>query len=179
MKKIVFIFVFIFCVYGADSEAQLISAGRNLDVNQVKNEIEARLARGAGEAAIWNTGYDFFRNYPKNQDTAMAIHKAFLGAKASTTEQQKILLKAAVYWEKIHDYGIANVPVGIDNNTRDNIYYGSTAKQSTLAMRRPVGGPVPYYDSQGPPRNYERKPPYKGRPDNPYPGKYYSGIYPP
>ncbi len=157
--------------------------GQELDIATVRDELERRMTMNPrNEAALWNTGYDFFRNFPKNQDTANAIKEGFLRARADTPEQREILRKAAIYWEKIHDYGIGNVPVANDPNTRDMIYYGSTAKHSTLIMSRPGAKHRPHRDFRNfdwPGRTLEKRAPYKGRPDNPYPGKYYPGMYPP
>jgi hypothetical protein len=163
------------------------SAGQRLLAEQVRSELEVRLNRNPAPtdpATIWNTGYDFYRNFPRNQDTAQAIKDGFLGALRSqrNPERRRILLQAAIYWEKIHDYGIINVPVGQDPNTRSKIYYGDYSKFSTLAMtpggRRPAR-PSPGYGSDWPGRVLNRRQPYQGRADNPYPGGYYPGLYPP
>ncbi|UQZ88901.1 hypothetical protein C4J81_06705 [Deltaproteobacteria bacterium Smac51] len=160
-----------------------IPMGKDLTMAMVRDELERRMTRNPNnEAALWNTGYDFFRNFPKNQDTARAIKEGFLRARADTREQKQILTKAAIYWEKIHDYGITNVPVGNDPNTRDMTYYGSTAKLSTLPMLKSGDKHRPHRDFSNfdyPGRFLEKRHPYKGRADNPYPGKYYPGMYPP
>jgi len=156
--------------------------GQRLTSAMVRDELNRRLQLNPkNEASLWNTGYDFFRNFPKNQDTAQAIKDGFLGARRQNTDpqQRQILLKAAIYWEKIHDYGIQNVPVGIDNNTRDKTYYGDTSKFSTLGMRKSGSSHKAFNNYDWPGRNIGRRQPYKGRPDNPYPGKYYPGVYPP
>jgi hypothetical protein len=156
--------------------------GQRLSAAQVRNELENRLSLNPLDpAVIWNTGYDFFRNYPANQDTAQAIKNGFLGAMRRQTDpgRRRTLLQAAIYWEKIHDYGITNVPVGLDHSTRDNIYYGDYSKFSTLA---PVSGgrrPAGFTGSDWPGRMLNRRQPYQGRADNPYPGSYYPGLYPP
>ncbi len=157
--------------------------GNDLTWGMVRAELERRMEMNPqNDASLWNTGYDFFRNFPKNQDTANAIKEGFLRAAPNTPEQGAILRKAAIHWEKIHDYGIINVPVANDPNTRDMIYYGSTAKHSTLVMSRPGAKHRPHRDFRNfdwPGRYLEKREPYKGRPDNPYPGKYYPGVYPP
>jgi len=159
-------------------------AGLRLSSAQVRAELENRLSRNptpADPATIWNTGYDFFRNYPRNQDTAQAIKDAFLGVLRRQTDpdRRRVLLQAAIYWEKIHDYGITNVPVGLDPNTRSQIYYGDYSKFSTLAPvtsgRRPAGSS----SADWPGRVLNRRQPYQGHADNPYPGGYYPGLYPP
>lgn len=158
----------------------IMPRGQRLTSQMVRDELERRLARNpSNEAMIWNAGYDFFRNFPQNQDTATAIKNGFLRARTNDPAQRQILTKAAIYWEKIHDYGIANVPVAQDNSTRQKIYYGDTSKFTTLGKRQPgsVHKGFPNYDWPG--RNLTRRQPYKGRPDNPYPGKYYPGVYPP
>jgi hypothetical protein len=145
----------------------------------VKNELEWRLARDPSYATIWNTGYDIYRLHLRNQDTAITIHRGFMSVRGSTPEQNRALRQAAIYWQKVHDYGITNVPVGIDENNRDNIYYGSDPYLTTLAMRRPKGGPVPLRPGDRAPSTKKRRQPYVGRPSNPYPGPYYPGVYPP
>ena len=161
----------------------VIPSGQRLSAAQVRAELEDRLGRNsANTATIWNTGYDFYRNYPRNQDTALAIKEGFLGALRRQTDpaRRQVLLQAAIYWEKVHDYGVTNVPVGLDPNTRSNIYYGGYAKFSTLAPA-PAGRPPARSTGRGdwPGQSLSRRHPYKGRPDNPYPGPYYPGIYPP
>lgn len=179
-------------VGAARAEAQIaqtdansyIPAGKGLTSAMVRDELERRIARippngPSNEAALWNAGYDFFRNFPSNQDTAMAIKNGFLSVRTGTAEQRTTLLKAAIYWEKIHDYGIANVPVGQDVTSRRQIYYGDPAKFSTLPRRQPGSRHEGFSSYDWPGRNLSRREPYQGRPDNPYPGKYYPGAYPP
>lgn len=153
---------------------------RKLQIETVRRELERLLARRPGnEAAIWNLGYDFFRLYPPNQDTAWAIHRAFLTARPADPDQRPILRKAAIYWEKVHDYGINNVPVGQDFQSRDKIYYGRHEKSGTLQMRSPGSRHDHYTNYFEPGRNLEKVETDHGRPDNPYPGNYYPGVYPP
>lgn len=172
------------------AEAQLTSTGpssqippgRRLTREMVRQELERRLARNpANEAAIWNTGYDFFRHYPQNQDTARAIKEGFLLARRSAAPaQREILFKGAVYWEKIHDYGISNVPAGQDRELVQRRYHGEPArKMSTLPRRQPGSAHQGFKDYDWPGRRLNQGPPAQGRPDNPYPGKYYQGMYPP
>ncbi|MDR2945617.1 MAG: hypothetical protein LBV79_02575, partial [Candidatus Adiutrix sp.] len=100
-------------------------------------------------------------------------------ARATTPEQRTLLRKGAIYWEKVHGYGVKNVPVAVDNTLRGKTYYGSRRKASTLGPR-PSGSQhkgFPNYEWPG--RRLNQAPPYQGRPDNPYPGKYYPGVYPP
>ena len=160
-----------------------IPAGQRLTAAQVRIELEDRLGRNPTDpATIWNTGYDFFRHYPRNQTTARAIMEGFLGALRRQTDpdRRRVLLQAAIYWEKIHDYGIINVPAGQDHNTRSNIYYGDRSKFSTLAPS-PPGGPPARSNGRGdwPGRVLNQRQPYQGRADNPYPGPYFPGLYPP
>ena len=146
----------------------------------VRVELERRLARNPGnEAAIWNTGYDFFRHYPKNQDTAKAIQQGFQRTRSNDPAQRAILAKGAAYWARIHDYGIANVPEGQNLAQTERKYYGRNSKLSTLPRRQPGSAHqgYPAYDRPG--RYLDKGRPYAGRPDNPYPGKYYPGMYPP
>jgi hypothetical protein len=101
-----------------------------------------------------------------------------MSVRGSTEEENRAIRQAAIYWQKIHDYGIVNVPVGRDDNLRDKIYYGEEDFQTTLGLRRPKGGPVPIRKGDRANKGLRRAP-YKGRPSNPYPGPYYSGAYPP
>jgi hypothetical protein len=159
-----------------------IPMGQRLNSAQVRDELSRRLSLNpVNEAALWNTGYDFFRNYPRNQDTAQAIKDGFLQALRRNTDpgRRRILLKAAVYWEKIHDYGIINVPVGENPNSRHKIYYGDTSKAGTLALRTSGSRHPGFTGYDWPGRFINKRPPYQGRPDNPYPGRYYPGMYPP
>lgn len=155
--------------------------GRQLTSAMVRDELERRMALNPkNEAAVWNAGYDFYRGFPHNQDTARAIKEGFLRARPVTAEHRLLLRKGAVYWAKVHDYGVKNVPVGFDPNLRGEIYYGRRgSKASTLGMRAPgeAHRGFPNYDWPG--RRIDRQPPYQGRPDNPYPGKYFPGVYPP
>ncbi len=156
------------------------SQGTNLNSEMVRQELERQIASTPrNEAALWNVGYHFFRTFPRNQDTARAIMQGFLSAQAQNPEQRQLLTKAAIYWEKIYLYGQANVPVGQDPNTRRKIYYGDQSKFTTLA-KRPAGSAhqgFPNYDWPG--RNINKRLPRRGRADNPYPGRYYPGMYPP
>lgn len=155
-------------------------AGRRLTSDMVRDELERRIAMDPRtESVLWNAGYDFFRNFPRNQDTARAIMQGFLRARADTPTQKQILIKAAIYWEKIHDYGVTNVPVGQDPNTRNKTYYGDQSKFTTLAKRPPGSSHQGYPPYDWPGRYINKRTPYYGRPDNPYPGKYYPGMYPP
>jgi hypothetical protein len=144
----------------------------------VKAELEFRLTRDPSYATIWNAGYDFYRLHGRNQDVAMVIHLGYMAVRGDTPEEIKALRQAAIYWQKVHDYGITNVPVGIDENLRAQIPNGPMPYQSTLEMRRPKGGPVPMVKG-GRAARTSRRTTYKGRPENPYPGPYYSGVYPP
>ena len=158
-------------------------AWRPLTVANVQREIEWRLAQNpnASYATIWNAGYDIYRLHYRNQDTARTIHLGYMAliGQRLPAEQRQAIRQAAIYWQKIHDYGITNVPVGIDENTRGAVWYGSEQYQTTLGMRRPKGGPVPMRPGDRAPSAKKPKPRYKGRPDNPYPGPYYPGVYPP
>lgn len=152
---------------------------RPLSVSMVKEELEFKLARNPSYATIWNTGYDIYRLHYRNQDTAMTIHLGYMAVRGETEEEKRAIRQAAIYWQKVHDYGITNVPVGIDENLRGKIYYGSETYMTTLEMRRPKGGPVPLQKGDRAPSKKKRRVPYKGRPENPYPGSYYPGVYPP
>ncbi|MDR1043672.1 MAG: hypothetical protein LBP33_00930 [Candidatus Adiutrix sp.] len=166
--------------YPAAGRNLISPPGSSLTSALVRDELERRLAAAPrNEAAIWNTGYDFYRVYPRNQDTARAIKDGFLRARPNTDEQRLILSKAAIYWEKIHDYGVQNVPVGVDNGRRRKIYYGDPAKFSSLPMRGPGSRHQGFKNYDWPGRYLGRRAPDRGRPDNPYPGKYYPGMYPP
>jgi hypothetical protein len=151
---------------------------RPLTPAMVKAELEFRLSRNPSYATLWNAGYDFYRLHGRNQDVAMTIHQGYMAVKGYTPEQNKALRQAAIYWQKVHDYGITNVPVGRDDSLRAQIPNGPLPYQSTLEMRRPKGGTVPMVKGDRAPRS-SRRTPYKGRPVNPYPGPYYSGVYPP
>jgi len=147
----------------------------------VRDELERRLALNPdNEATIWNAGYDFFRGYPHNQDTARIIKEGFLRARTNDPAQRLLLRKGAIYWAKIHDYGILNVPVAFDPNLRGQTYYGPRrSKASTLGLRAPGSKHRGFKNYERPGRRLNQAPPYRGRPDNPYPGKYYPGVYPP
>jgi hypothetical protein len=165
---------------GLGSASAQDTGWRPLSVSMVKAELEFRLARNPSYATLWNAGYDIYRNHYRNQDTAMTIHLGYMSVinRGDTPEENKAIRQAAIYWQKVHDYGITNVPVGIDENLRGKIYYGSESYSTTLEMRRPKGGPVPLRKGDRAPTKKKRAP-YKGRADNPYPGPYYSGVYPP
>ena len=147
----------------------------------VRDELERRLARNPdNEASIWNAGYDFFRSFPHNQDTARIIKEGFLRARANTPEHRLLLRKGAIYWAKIHDYGVQNVPVAFDPNLRGKTYYGPRrSKASTLGRRAPGSRHKGFKNYEWPGRRLDQAPPHQGRPDNPYPGKYYPGVCPP
>ena len=154
--------------------------GEVLTSAAVQAELELRLARNPNnEASLWNVGYDFFRNYPRNQTTALAIHNGFLNARTGTPEQREIMLKAAIYWEKIHAHGITNVPVGQDFQTRQKIYYGSQKKFTTMPQRSSGSSHQKFNDYERPGSRLNQRQPYQGTDTNPYPGKYYPGMYPP
>ena len=155
--------------------------GQRLTSDMVRDELERRLALNPdNEATIWNAGYDFYRGFPHNQDTARVIKEGFLRARASTPEHRLLLRKGAIYWAKIHDYGVKNVPVAFDPNLRGKTYYGQRgSKVSTLGRRAPGSKHKGFNSYDYPGRRLNQQPPYQGRPDNPYPGKYYPGVYPP
>lgn len=155
--------------------------GQKLTSDMVRNELERRLALNPdNEATIWNAGYDFFRGFPHNQDTARIIKEGFLRARANTPEHRLLLQKGAIYWAKVHDYGIQNVPVAFDPNLRGKTYYGPRrSKASTLAQRASGSQHRGFPNHEWPGRRLDQAPPYQGRADNPYPGKYYPGVYPP
>lgn len=166
------------------AEAQVsaqVPMGRRLTGDMVRQEVERRLAAGPkNEAVIWNAGYDFLRHFPKNQDTAKAIREGFLTARTNDPGQKRLLNKAADYWGHIHDYGIANVPAGQNWAGRDNIYHNrSRARADRSRLRRPGSKHqgFPNYDRPG--RALDKSPSPISRDPNPYPGKYYQGMYPP
>ncbi|MDR2142201.1 MAG: hypothetical protein LBR11_10525 [Deltaproteobacteria bacterium] len=163
--------------WGAEAQAQPDPSGRPLTAQMVAMEIEARLLRDPSYATVWNVGYDLFRLHLTNQDTARVIYLGYRSVmgRGLSREANLAIRQAAIYWQKVHDYGILNVPVGVDNNWRGQIYYGD-GYLTTLKMRRPKGGPVPLIPN---PKGRKRREPYRGRPDNPYPGPYYPGVYPP
>ncbi|MDL2260438.1 hypothetical protein LJB99_06165, partial [Deltaproteobacteria bacterium OttesenSCG-928-K17] len=166
---------------GAGQALAQIAPGQRLTKEMVRQELERRLAAAPkNEAVIWNAGYDFFRHYPKNQDTAKAIREGFLTARTNDPAQKKILMKGADYWGKIHDYGIANVPAGQNFSASGNIYRDrSNNRADRSRMRRPGSEHkgFPAYDWPG--RNIKRPQPRYGQDNNPHPGKYYTGMYPP
>lgn len=157
-----------------------ISQGKVLTSAMVRAELERRIARNPkNEASLWNAGYDFFRNYPRNQTTAQAIKTGFLSVRGGTAEQRLTMRKAAIYWEKIHGGGVTNVMVGRNPNNRQKIYYGSRDKFTTLAQRPPGRSHQGFKDYSWPGRNISKRQPYRGRGENPHPGKYFPGMYPP
>ncbi|MDR1041362.1 MAG: hypothetical protein LBR80_14625 [Deltaproteobacteria bacterium] len=152
---------------------------RALTVAEVRVALEWKIARGGSYQTIWNTGYDFYRVHLRNQDTAEAIFRGFLAVRGNNEEQQRAITQAAIYWQKVHDYGITNVPVGIDNSVRDTVPSPRRGREGTLKMARPKGGPVPMRDSEATmARRAEPRRRLDGTLDNPWPGRYYSGVYP-
>jgi hypothetical protein len=178
MRAGLFFLPLLFLLWGGNfAVAQPDPSGRPLTSFQVAAEIEARLLRNPSYATIWNAGYDLYRLHLRHQDTARAIYLGYRSVmgRGLSREANLAIRQAAIYWSKVHDYGITNVPVGVDNEWRGKIYYGD-GYLTTLKMRRPKGGPVPLIPN---PKGRRKKDPYKGRRDNPYPGPYYSGVYPP
>jgi hypothetical protein len=160
--------------------AQPMHPLRELTVEEVRTALEWKIARGASYQTIWNTGYDFYRVHLGNQDTAEVIFRAFLAVRGNNDEQRSAVRQAAVYWQKIHDYGIANVPVGIDNSLRETVPAPRRGREGTLKMARPKGGPVPMRDSEATmARRAEPRRRLDGTLENPWPGRYYPGVYPP
>jgi hypothetical protein len=133
--------------------------------------------RDPSYASLWNAGYDLYRLYPRNQDTALAIHRGYMAVRGNTPEARRAIRQAAVYWEKVYYYGVINVPVGQDFTDRGHTSYNDYGLMGDLAMRRPKNG-VPSLKSDKA-MGRKKQPPSKGRPSNPYPGPYYPGIYPP
>jgi len=174
------IFLTILCLLAlapVAARAQNDPPGRpQLTKETVRAELEWRLRRDPSYATVWNTGYDLYRLHLRNQDTAMAIFQGFMAVRGNNPEQSKAIRQAAVYWRKVHDYGITNVPVGLDTNLRGNIFWGDSSYSSTLGMRRPKGGAVPLRKNYS---SLKKRSPLKGRANNPYPGNYYPGVYPP
>jgi hypothetical protein len=156
---------------------------RELTVEEVRAELERRIGREATYQTIWNTGYDFYRLHLRNQDTALTIFRAYTAVRGLNGEQARAIRQAAIYWQKVHDYGITNVPVGIDNSARETVPSPRRGRTGTLKMARPRGGPAPLRDSEATmARRAERRMDRRtlsGRRANPYPGPYYPGVYPP
>jgi hypothetical protein len=153
---------------------------RELTVAEVRAALEWKIARGGSYQTIWNTGYEYYRRHLRNQDTAEVIWRAFLAVRGENPEQERALRQAAIYWQKIHDYGITNVPVGIDNSLRETVPAPRRGREGTLKMARPKGGPVPMRDSEATlARRAEPRRRLDGTLENPWPGRYYSGVYPP
>jgi hypothetical protein len=151
-----------------------------LTVAEVRATLERKIARGGSYQTIWNTGYDFYRVHMRNQDTADVLWRAFTAVRGNNDEQERALRQAAIYWQKIHDYGVTNVPVGIDNSYRDTVPSPRRGREGTLKMARPKGGPVPMRDSEATiARQSEPRRHLDGTQDNPWPGRYYSGVTPP
>ncbi|MDR2461310.1 MAG: hypothetical protein LBE38_11140 [Deltaproteobacteria bacterium] len=160
--------------------SQPLAPNRQLEAGEVQAELERRIRNGASYQTLWNTGYEYYRLHQRNQDTAQAIFNAFMSVKGQNEEQEEAIIEAAIYWQKIHDYGITNVPVGIDNSLRETILAKRRGRRGTLKMLRPKSGPVPMRESEASMGN-RGKPREKanGTTDNPYPGPYYPGVYPP
>jgi hypothetical protein len=153
---------------------------RPLKVDEVQAELERKIRRGASYQTIWNTGYDFYRVHLRNQDTAQVIFEAFMSVRGLNEEQERAIIQAAIYWQKIHDYGITNVPVGIDNSLRETIMAKRRGRVGDLKMLRPKSGPVPLRESEASLGNRAKpRETFGDRKENPYPGPYYQGVYPP
>jgi hypothetical protein len=152
-------------------------------VEEVRADLEGKLGRGASYQTLWNTGYQFYRLHQRNQDTAEVIFRAYTAVRGYNPEQQRAVRQAAIYWQKIHDYGITNVPVGIDNSLRETVPNRRGGREGDLRMARPRGGPVPLRESEASIANRANrrmdKRDHRGRRENPYPGPYYPGSYPP
>lgn len=159
-----------------------LPVGRRLDSAMVRDEIERRLAAAPrNEAEIWNAGYDFFRNYPRNQDTAKAIQEGFLRARPNSPEQKALLSKAAAYWGQTHNLGVTNVAAGRETNERVRAFYPrrGPSKPPPPGMRASGSRHKGFKNYERPGYRLNQKPPLAGRAPNPYPGKYYPGLYPP
>jgi hypothetical protein len=156
---------------------------RPLEVGEVVEELERKLRQDATYQTLWNTGYQFYRVHLRNQDTARVIFRAYMLVTGNNPEQEKAIKQAAIYWQKIHDYGITNVPVGIDNSLRETVPNPRRGRMGTLKMLKPKGGPVPLRESEATMANRAKRRmdrrDLKGRRINPYPGPYYPGVYPP
>ncbi|MDR1166300.1 MAG: hypothetical protein LBO66_10650 [Deltaproteobacteria bacterium] len=153
---------------------------RPLELEEVRADLEGRIRRGGSYQTIWNAGYDFYRIHQRNQDTAMTIFRAYSALRGDTPEQDLALKQAAIYWLKVHDYGITNVPVGVDNSYRENAPSPRRGRRGNLRMLRPKGGPVPLRESEASMANRSRpRENARGRVTVRYPGPYYSGVYPP
>jgi hypothetical protein len=156
---------------------------RPLTVAEVRAELERKLRQDASYQTLWNTGYEFYRVHLRNQDTAEVIYRAYLAVRGNNPEQTKAIDQAAIYWQKIHDYGITNVPVGIDNSVRETVPNPRRGRTGTLRMARPRGGPVPLRESEASMANRANRRTdrrdLRGHRVNPYPGPYYPGVYPP
>ncbi|MDR2353857.1 MAG: hypothetical protein LBF22_12035 [Deltaproteobacteria bacterium] len=169
-----------FLTFQGSAMAQIMAPLRPLEVVEVREELERKLRQGASYQTLWNTGYEFYRIHLRNQDTANVIFRAYLAVRGNNPEQQKAITQAAIYWQKIRDYGITNVPVGIDNTFRETVPNPRRGRTGTLKMARPRGGPVPLRESEATLGN--RAAPREnlnGTKRNPYPGPYYPGVYPP
>ncbi|MDR1870787.1 MAG: hypothetical protein LBS60_02480 [Deltaproteobacteria bacterium] len=177
MPRLTFGVITLLLLISSPAWAQPDPSGKPLTRFEVSAEIEARILRDPSYATIWNTGYDFYRLHLRNQDTAKAIYLGYSAVmrRGLTPEVNLAIRQATIYWQKVYEYGIINVPVGVDNNWRGQIYYGG-GYLTTLKMRRPKGGPVPLIPN---PKGRSKREPYKGHRENPYPGPYYPGVYPP
>ncbi|MDR2338674.1 MAG: hypothetical protein LBF40_00830 [Deltaproteobacteria bacterium] len=168
---------------GASGSFAQMNPLRALTVEEVRADLERKINRDATYQTIWNTGYQFYRLHLRNQDSAQVIFEAYMAVRGNTPEQNKAIRQAAIYWQKIHDYGITNVPVGIDNSVRETVPNRRRGRMGDLRMARPRGGPVPLRESEATianraNRRMERRD-LKGHRVNPYPGPYYPGVYPP
>ena len=169
--------------FGAASVCAQMNPLRPLTVDEVREELNRRLGRNASYQTLWNCGYDFYRLHLRNQDAAQVIFLAYTSVRGNNPEQDRAIKQAAIYWQKIHDYGITNVPVGIDNSLRETVPNPRRGREGSLRMARPRGGPVPLRDSEATMgRRADRRMnqrDLRGRRVNPYPGPYYPGVYPP
>ena len=175
--------LFFLCGAGAGTAEAQMHPLRPLTVEEVRAELERKLRQNATYQTIWNTGYEFYRVHLRNQDTAYVIFLAYQAVRGNTPEQDRAVKQAAIYWQKIHYYGITNVPVGVDNSVRETVPNPRRGRIGTLKMAKPRGGPVPLRDSEATMGNRaERRMnqrDLRGRRVNPYPGPYYPGVYPP
>ncbi|MDR2350240.1 MAG: hypothetical protein LBF41_06405 [Deltaproteobacteria bacterium] len=157
-----------------------MAPNRPLEMDEVRAELERKIGNGGSFQSIWNTGYDFYRIHLRNQDTARVIREAYLAVRGNNEDQQRAITQAAAYWKEIHDYGITNVPAGIDNSMRETVRAKRRGREGNLRMLRPKSGPVTTRESEASMANLAKpKEKRNGDTENPYPGPYYPGVYPP
>lgn len=175
MNRLLPVFIMIMALGPALNQAGPAAAQSQLDQAQLTAALTAKIERGLSGPDLWNTGYDFYRLYPPTPESARRIHLAFKAARGLTARQKDDLRQAAAYWLRIYREGPTRVTAGREV-WRPDPYLADHGPYlgNPLKMARP-DKPGPYAETHRRPAA-EWPPPRK---NNPYPGSYYPGLYPP